>query len=87
MHEIVSKTIDKISFKINIPILISIIVWVAIVLAWYFSLMNDMNMVKLGIVQIIEKQWQDIELHKLIDSRIKMIEDKVLIIETKEGIK
>ena len=87
MHKLISDTIDKVSFKVNIPIMITIVSSVAVVLSWYFSLMNDMNMIKLGIAQIIEKQTQDMKVHVIIDDRLKNLEDKVLIIQTREGIK
>ena len=83
MQELLNKTIDKVSFKINIPILISIIVWVAIVTWWYFNLMSDMKAIQTGIVHIIARLDNDADLHKVIDMRLAEIEKKVIVLETK----
>lgn len=83
MHELVSKTIDKVSFKINIPILISIIVWLGVVINGYFNLTTNMTLLQIGQNMILEKlSSNDLE-HKLYNDNINELKQEIAVMKAK----
>jgi cell division protein FtsL len=87
MHQLVQDTIDKVSFKINIPILVSIVVTVAIVACGYMKITTDLAGVQYGIAQILTKLSNNDTEHKILNDRINSIVERVIRIETKMDIK
>lgn len=51
MHDLVMKTVDKVSFKINIPILISIVVGTATIYWSYITILNKIESISLAFQQ------------------------------------
>jgi len=87
MHELVQKTIDKVSFKINIWILMTIISSAFIVGGWYVKLTTDVATVQLWIAQILDKLSNNDTAHQVLNDKITVLDKRITILETKADIK
>ena len=87
MQELVSKTIDKLSFRINIPIFLAICWGIWVVASGYFNLMSNMALLQAGQNSILAKLDNNTELHKLRDVKQNAFDVRLGKVETKLDMK